>query len=137
MTGDGTPLSFIGQISTGDISVPDGCPPLPPGSLLAFFYEATGQEAWGNDPADAPFWRVIAVPRGAAVPVTAPGGAEVFSAHQVVPEHVITAPDQDEPVNDEFLLLLDPAPGPAPSPLRPRLDDPAVLLRRTFPATTA
>jgi len=103
LTGDGTPLSFIGQISTADISAPDGCPPLPAGSLLAFFYEAARQEAWGNDPADAPYWRVIAAPRGAAVPVTAPGGAEVFSAHQVVPEHVITVPDQDEPVNDAFL----------------------------------
>jgi len=50
VTGDGTPLSFIGQVSTGDISAPDGCPPLPADSLLAFFYEATGQEAWGNDP---------------------------------------------------------------------------------------
>jgi hypothetical protein len=34
VTGDGTPLSFIGQISTGDVGAPDGCPPLPAGVLL-------------------------------------------------------------------------------------------------------
>ena len=54
VTGDGTPLSFIAQISTGDISAPGGRLPLPAGFLLAFFYEAVGQEAWGNDPKPPP-----------------------------------------------------------------------------------
>lgn len=102
-TGNGTPLSFIGQISTDEISAPDGCPELPAGSLLAFFYDAEGQEGWGGDPADRQYWRVLAVPRAVAIPVEAPDGARVFSAHQLVPEEVITVPDQEEPVNDGFL----------------------------------
>jgi uncharacterized protein YwqG len=102
VTDDGTPLSFIGQISTRDISAPAGCPPLPADSLLAFFYDAERQEAWGDRPDDRPYWRVIATPRGAAVPVDPPGGAPLFAAHQVVPENVITLPHEVEEINDQI-----------------------------------
>jgi uncharacterized protein YwqG len=38
-----------------------------------------------------------------ATRVDAPGGAGLFSAHQVVPEQAIIIPDQDEPPNNELL----------------------------------
>ena len=91
------PLSFLGQISTSEITVPPGCPELPPDTLLAFFYEAADQQGWGLDPADHQYWKVIAVPRATAPPADAPAEVRVFSPRRLVPEQVTTIPDPDEP----------------------------------------
>lgn len=92
----GTPLSFLGQISTSEIPRP-GCPELPPDMMLAFFYEAVGQQGWGDDPADHQYWRVIAVPRAAAAPAAAPARSLVFAPHRLMPGPVTTIPDPGEP----------------------------------------
>jgi uncharacterized protein YwqG len=97
VTQAGIPLSFLGQISTSEIPVSPGCPGLPPDTLLAFFYEAAGQQGWGFDPADHQYWKVIAVPLAAAAPADAPAGVRVFSPRRLVPEQVTTIPDPDEP----------------------------------------
>jgi uncharacterized protein YwqG len=97
VTQAGMPLSFLGQISTSEITVPPGCPELPPDTLLAFFYEAAGQQGWGLDPADHQYWKVIAVPRATAAPADAPAGVRVFSPRRLVPELVTTILDPDEP----------------------------------------
>ena len=97
LTQAGMPLSFLGQISTSEITVPTGCPELPPDTLLAFFYEATSQQGWGFDPADHQYWKVIAVPAGAAAQAYTPADVEVFSPHGLVPELVTTVPDPGEP----------------------------------------
>jgi uncharacterized protein YwqG len=93
----GVPLSFLGQVSTTQVTVPPGCPELPPDTLLAFFYDAAGQQGWGFDPADHQYWTVIAVPRAAAAQTHGPAGAPVFSPHRLAPELVTTIPDPDEP----------------------------------------
>jgi len=93
----GVPLSFLGQVSTSQITVPPGCPALPPDTLLAFFYDAAGQQGWGFDPADHQYWQVIAVPRAAAAGADGPAGAPAFSPYRLAPELVMTIPDPDEP----------------------------------------
>jgi len=98
LTKAGMPLSFLGQISTCEVTVPPGCPELPPDTLLAFFYEAVGQQGWGFDPADHQYWKVIAVPTGAAAQADAPAGVQVCSPRRLVPELVTTIPDPGEPV---------------------------------------
>lgn len=95
-------MSFIGQISTGEVIPSAPCPGLPADSLLWFFYDAEGQRGWGFDPADHQYWQVVAVPRATAVPVEAPSGVPVFSPHELVPEPVTTIPDQWEPLIEEL-----------------------------------
>jgi uncharacterized protein YwqG len=97
VTRAGVPLSFLGQVSTSQITVPPGCPGLPPDTLLAFFYDAAGQLGWGFDPADHQYWQVIAVPRAAAAPADGPADALVFAPHRLAAELVTTIPDPDEP----------------------------------------
>lgn len=96
-TRSGEPLCFIGQINSTEVGVPDGVPSLPPRTLLAFFYDADGQEAWGFDPDDVQYWRVVAVELAAAQPVETPDDAQAFSPHRVVPEAAVTIPHYWEP----------------------------------------
>jgi uncharacterized protein YwqG len=96
-TRSGKPLCFIGQINSTEIGVPAGLPSLPAETLLAFFYAADGQEAWGFDPDDAQFWRVIPVELAAAQPVETPDGAQAFASHRLAPEPAVTIPHYWEP----------------------------------------
>jgi uncharacterized protein YwqG len=59
LEGPNGPLSFILQVDLGTMTtlVPDEGPPA--SGLLAFFYDAVSQEAWGFDPIDRGSWAVI------------------------------------------------------------------------------
>jgi uncharacterized protein YwqG len=101
-TDAGKPLSFIGQVNTNEVGVPDQLPPLPPNTLIAFFYEADEQQGWGFDPQDHQYWRVITVPLTGAMPMSSPDGALTFSPHRLVPGRVTTVPSMWEPVIEEL-----------------------------------
>lgn len=64
-TNDDQPLSFIAQLNLADVAPHDVEGILPKDGLLAFFYEAVGQVAWGFDPADHGSAAVLYTPASA------------------------------------------------------------------------
>jgi uncharacterized protein YwqG len=90
------PLSFLGQVRLAELARPDFEPTSE--GLLAFFYEADGQEAWGFDPGDRGAWRVVNVRDfDSAAERVAPAGALTFPTRGVDAAEEYTAPDPWEP----------------------------------------
>jgi uncharacterized protein YwqG len=64
--GQGTLLSFLGQINLAELQAQVPTPDLPAQGLLLFFFDAEN-EPWGFDPTDQAAHRVIFVPSGQAL----------------------------------------------------------------------
>jgi len=90
------PLNFLALIDLAEISPFDDSGLLPPAGFLNFFYDATGQGAWGFDPAQSAAWRVVYAPPGDVQPLSAPPGTETFPAHGLRAAPTITMPGWEE-----------------------------------------
>jgi uncharacterized protein YwqG len=99
----GRTLSFLAQLRLEELPLLAGKPAVGTG-LLAFFYDADRQEAWGFNPADRGAWRVIHVQNLAtARERTAPPGTLSFAARGIQIAEELTVPDPWEPAFlDEF-----------------------------------
>jgi uncharacterized protein YwqG len=94
---DGTPLCLVGQLNCDQINATFGEPVLPDGSLLTFFYDAEEQRAWGFDPGDSQYWKVVVSDLASATAVEAPDGATTFNSLQMNAQRVLTVPALWEP----------------------------------------
>lgn len=72
-TGPDAPLSFVAQINLADVAEVMPSSGLPASGLMAFFYDAVSQSAWGFAPGDDVSWSVIYTAESAVcVPATWP-----------------------------------------------------------------
>ena len=94
---NGVPLAFIAQIRLEDVAQLDTEHLLPPAGLLSFFYDS-GQQTYGDNPADRDGWRVFFFPPDARlsdsiVPSDLPQNAR-FSACALSFASELTVPQQ-------------------------------------------
>lgn len=92
----GEPLNFLALIDLTELSAFDDSGLLPRVGFLNFFYDATGQRAWGFDPAQSAAWRVVYAPPGDVQPLSAPPGTETFPARGLRAAPTITMPGWEE-----------------------------------------
>lgn len=102
---DGEALWLIGQLDTDQINGWLKADTLPADTVLAFFFDAdeSRQGIWGMERQSSQFWRVIAVPKSVAKPVTPPDDVTLFPARQLTGERVLTVPHPWEPVIEASL----------------------------------